>query len=72
MGTKTTTYVGELIRKEIKDQKVTNGFVIRHLTQAGIEMSDTRFSNKIYGERDSFTPEEVAVVNEALRTNFKL
>jgi hypothetical protein len=71
MSTKTEApYVGELIRKEIKDQKVTNGFVIRYFLENGIEMSDARFSNKIYGQRDQFTPEEVAICNKALRTNF--
>ena len=70
MSTKTAPYVGELIRKEIKDQRVTNGFVIRFFTEAGHEMSDTKFSNKIYGERDQFTPEEVLICNKALRTKF--
>lgn len=63
-------YVGELIRKEIKDQKVTNGFVIRYFAEAGLEMSDTKFSNKIYGERDRFTPEEVFICSKALRKEF--
>lgn len=69
MATK-ETYVGELIRKEIKDQKITNGFVIAKLKQAGIEMSDTRFSNKIYGERDTFTEQEIEIINKALSTQF--
>lgn len=71
MSTKTLPYVGELIRKEIKDQRLTNGFVIRFLVNAGHEISDTKFSNKIYGERDQFTPEEVEIVNTALGTTFK-
>jgi hypothetical protein len=69
MATK-ETYVGELIRKEIKDQKITNGFVIKRLNDAGIEMSDTKFSNKIYGERDLFTNEEIEIINKALSTQF--
>ena len=71
METKEKTYVGELIRKEIKDQRLTNGYVINFFKKAGIEMSDTKFSNKIYGERDSFTPEEVLIANTALGTDFK-
>ncbi len=71
MSTETLPYVGELIRKEIKEQRVTNGFVIRFFTQAGVEMSDTKFSNKIYGQRDQFTPEEVEICNTALGTTFK-
>ena len=66
------TYVGELIRAEIKRQQLTNGFVIQRLIKAGIEMSDTRFSNKIYGKRDAFTEAEVEVINKALETNFKI
>lgn len=65
-------YVGELIRAEIKKQQLTNGFVIQRLIKAGIEMSDTRFSNKIYGKRDEFTSEEVEVINKALNTSFDL
>lgn len=71
METKEEVYVGEHIRKEIKDQKLTNGYVIAFFKKAGIEMSDTKFSNKIYGERDSFTPLEVTIANEALGTDFK-
>lgn len=72
METKVEMYVGELIRKEIKDQKLTNGFVIKKLQDSGIEMSDTKFSNKIYGVRDTFTPEEVDIINKkALGTDFK-
>jgi len=63
-------YVGELIRKEIKSQKITNGYLISRLAKANIPMSDSRFSNKIYGERDRFTPEEIAIINEALGTKF--
>ena len=63
-------YVGELIRKEIKSQKITNGFVIARLVTAGIEMSDARFSNKIYGERDKFTEQEIKIINSALGTQF--
>lgn len=71
MATKEKTYVGELIRAEIKRQQVKNGFVISRLNQAGIEMSDATFSNKIYGERDTFEENEVNAINEILGTNFK-
>lgn len=64
------TYVGELIRAEIKKQKLTNGFVIERLKQSGTEMSDTKFSNKIYGVRERFTQVEVDIVNVALGTSF--
>ena len=64
-------YVGELIRREIKKQKLTNGYVIARMVAAGIEMSDSKFSNKIYGERDTFNEPEVAIANETLGTNFK-
>lgn len=70
MATK-ETYVGELIRKEIKSQKLTNGYVIKRLNDAGIETTDTRFSNKLYGERDTFTEEEVQIINKALGTQLK-
>ena len=65
-----STYVGELIRAEIKKQKLTNGFVIERLKQSGTEMSDTKFSNKIYGVREKFTQSEVDIVNVALGTSF--
>lgn len=64
-------YVGELIRKHIKDNKLTNGYVIKGLNDAGFPLSDTRFSNKIYGEREQFTQEEVETVNSILGTAFK-
>lgn len=70
MATK-ETYVGELIRKEIKSQKLTNGYVIKRLNDAGIETTDTRFSNKLYGERDTFTEEEVQIINKALGTQLQ-
>jgi len=70
--TQEKTYVGELIRKEIRYQRLTNGYVIHKMKVAGIEMSDAKFSNKLYGERDQFTIEEVTVANDALGTNFQL
>lgn len=72
MPTKEKVYVGELVRAEIKRQQVKNGFVISKLKDAGIEMNDPTFSNKIYGERDQFNKEEIAVINDALGTSFKL
>ena len=69
MATK-ETYVGELIRREIKSQKLTNGFVIKRLNDAGIEMTDTRFSNKLYGERAVFKPEEIDIISKALNVEF--
>lgn len=65
-----TEYVGESIRREIKRKMVTNGYVISGLKERGIEMSDTKFSNKIYGMRDTFQPNEVVAVGEILDTDF--
>lgn len=65
-------YVGLLVRDEIKSQRVTNGFVIQKLEKAGIKMPDSKFSNKLYGVRDKFNIEELAVINEALDVNFNL
>lgn len=65
-------YVGLLIRDEIKLQRVTNGFVIQKLEKAGIKMPDSKFSNKLYGIRDKFNAEEVAIINKALDVNFNL
>ena len=65
-------YVGLDIRDEIKAQRITNGNLIFKLKQAGIEIADTKFSNKIYGERDKFTEDEVKIINEALGTQFSL
>ena len=59
-------YVGELIRKEIKQKRLTNGYVIQGLKEKGIDMSDTKFSNKIYGVRDLFNEAEVAAISEIL------
>lgn len=70
MAIKEKEYVGELIRAAIKRKMVTNGFVIQGLKDRGIEMSDTKFSNKIYGMRDTFQPNEVSAVNEILDTDF--
>lgn len=71
MPIKTEEYVGELIKKEIRKRFLTNGSLIYALKQAGIEMSDTKFSNKIYGERDQFTPDEIKIINKTLGTDFK-
>lgn len=60
------TYVGELIRKSIKDQKLTNGYVISRLIKDNFEMSESKFSNKLYGQRDKFTEEEVIKISEYL------
>lgn len=68
--TNKTEYVGEQIRKEIKRQRVTNGYVIHGLKENGIEMSDTKFSNKIYGERDIFQPNEISVISSILNADF--
>lgn len=69
-NTETAPYVGELIRKRIKEMKVLNGFVIDALKEAGMEMSDTVFSNKIYGGRDKFNVEEVKKISKILKTDF--
>lgn len=70
MATKTDIYVGEKVRSTIKRKMVTNGFVIQGLKDRGIEMSDTKFSNKIYGMRDTFQPNEVSAMAEILDTDF--
>lgn len=72
MDTKDTVYVGFLIRDEIRKQKVKNGFVIAKLQNAGIEISETVFSSKLYGERDTFNQQEVDAINNALGTTFTL
>lgn len=71
MSTKDKIYVGTLIRDEIRKQQVKNGFVISKMNLAGLDMSDVKFSNKIYGERDSFKKEEIESINTILGTNFK-
>lgn len=63
-------YVGELIRKEIKDAMVTNGYVIKGLKNKGIKLTPTNFSNKIYGVRDRFTVEEVDLISKILNKEF--
>lgn len=72
MSTKDKVYVGDLIRAEIRKQQVKNGFVISRLNSEGLDMSDVKFSNKIYGERDTFNQREVDAINIILGTNFKL
>ena len=69
---KTKRYVGLDIRDEIKAQRITNGYLIHKLNQAGVDIADTKFSNKIYGERDRFTEDEVKIINTALGTQFSL
>jgi hypothetical protein len=63
-------YVGELIRKEIKQKRLTNGYVIQGLKEKGIDMSDTKFSNKIYGVRDLFNEAEVTAISVILQKKF--
>lgn len=70
MNTDTSPYVGELIRKRIKEMKVLNGYVIEALKEHDIEISDTTFSNKIYGDRDKFTDEEVKKISKILKMDF--
>ncbi len=70
--TEETVYVGELIRKTIKDKHLTNGFVISRLAEDGIEMTDAKFSNKIYGQRDKFTDTEVEKISTYLGVDFKI
>lgn len=67
---KETTYVGEVIRKHIKDNFLTNSYVIQSLKKAGIKMNDTKFSNKLYGKRDEFKQEEVNAISKILKTKF--
>lgn len=64
--------IGELIRKKIREMKVTNGYVIAALHNAGIEMSESKFSNKLYGERDTFEEKEVKIISKILKTNFTI
>lgn len=65
----TATYVGELIKKSIREKRVTNGYVIHALIEAGIEMNDVKFSNKIYGVRARFTEEEVKKIAKILKVD---
>ena len=63
-------YVGELIRKHIKDSCLTNGYVIKGLIDKGVKMSPPKFSNKIYGVIDEFTEQEVSLISEILKKQF--
>ena len=58
---------GDLVRKTIKSKRVTNGYVIYAMVEMGIEMSDTKFSNKIYGDRDKFTEPELKAISKILK-----
>lgn len=60
-------YVGELIRKFIKDNKLTNGFAIKILNDGGFPVTDTKFSNKIYGERERFDQDELNALNAGFK-----
>lgn len=63
-------YVGELIRKHIKDSKLTNGYVLKGLSDKGINISPPKFSNKLYGSLDKFTEQEVVFISEILNKEF--
>ena len=67
---KRKVYVGELIRKHIKDSCLTNGYVIKGLSDKGFKISPPKFSNKIYGVIDRFTEDEIKAISEILKTNF--
>lgn len=67
---KRKVYVGELIRKHIKDSCLTNGYVIKGLSDKGFKISPPKFSNKIYGVIDKFTQEEVDAISVILNKNF--
>lgn len=71
MSIKTQEYAGELIRKELKKRFLTNGYLIHILQKSGIEISEPKFSSKIYGKRDQFTEEEIQIINKTLGTDFK-
>lgn len=60
----TEVYVGELIRKAIKDIRITNGFVIMALSDMDVKITPASFSNKIYGVREQFTYDEVKAINK--------
>ena len=65
-------YVGELVRAEIKNQHLKNGYVIAKLKENhGIPISESSFSNKIYGKRDVFKTKEVEAINKILGTKFE-
>lgn len=67
---KEKVYVGELIRKHIKDSCLTNGYVIKGLSDKGIKISPPKFSNKIYGFIDKFTENEIEAISTILSKNF--
>ncbi len=63
--------VGKLIRDKIKEMRVTNGYVIYQMVdEDGNTMSEPVFSNKIYGNRNKFTDEEVKKISKILKTDF--
>lgn len=63
-------YVGESIRKHIKDNFLTNSYVIEAMKKRGFKMNDVKFSNKLYGKRDEFKEDEVLSISDILSTNF--
>jgi hypothetical protein len=65
-------YVGLKIRDTIKEKKVKNGYVISAFKDAGIIVSDASFSNKIYGEREQFTKEELEIASKLFNEEFIL
>ena len=67
---KETTYVGEVIRKHIKDNFLTNSYVIQAMKNAGFKINDVKFSNKLYGKRDEFKQEEIDAISVILNKNF--
>lgn len=67
---KEKTYVGEVIRKHIKDNFLTNSYVVNAMKNVGFKINDTKFSNKLYGKRDEFKQEEIDAISEILKTKF--
>ena len=67
---KQNTYVGEAIRKHIKDNFLTNSYVIQAMKNVGFKMNDVKFSNKLYGKRDEFKQDEIEAISVILNKNF--
>lgn len=67
---KEKTYVGEVIRKHIKDNFLTNSYVVNAMKNVGFKINDTKFSNKLYGKRDEFKQDEIDAISIILNKNF--
>jgi hypothetical protein len=59
-------YIGDSFRKTMRKNSISNKLLLKMLKKKGLVFNEAKFSNKLYGDREFFSKEEEATIQETL------